>query len=241
MYKTHPLITFPANESSHVWRYLDFTKFVDLLETRSLYFARADHLGDPFEYAIPEATLREAKVVAPTLPQLMLRCSQVLQKTMFVNCWHMNEYESAAMWRLYLKSDEGIAIRSTARRLADCFAGYGEDVFIGQVSYIDYDVDGIEFNCTFNNIFSKRISFAHEKEVRAVVWQCEGAAEGLKPSEEHGLIVPVDLPCLVEAVYVAPTTAAWFHKLVGHVLQRYGLSVEVRQSSLSKSPISELK
>lgn len=32
---------------------------------------------------------------------------------MYVSSWHMNEHESTAMWRLYLKSDEGLAIRTT--------------------------------------------------------------------------------------------------------------------------------
>jgi len=36
-----------------------------------------------------------------------------------INCWHMNDHESAAMWKLYLKSDEGIAIQSTYRKLKD--------------------------------------------------------------------------------------------------------------------------
>src|SRR5258705_185923 len=35
--------------------------------------------------------------------------------------WHMNEFESAAMWQLYANFDEGIAIRSTYKRLRDCF------------------------------------------------------------------------------------------------------------------------
>ena len=35
-----------------------------------------------------------------------------------VNCWHINEHESAAMWDLYLKSNEGIAIQSTYQKLA---------------------------------------------------------------------------------------------------------------------------
>ena len=32
-----------------LWRYMDFTKFVSLLEKSALFFPRADKLGDPFE------------------------------------------------------------------------------------------------------------------------------------------------------------------------------------------------
>ena len=36
---------------TELWRYMDFAKFVSMLEQRSIYFARADVLGDPFEGA----------------------------------------------------------------------------------------------------------------------------------------------------------------------------------------------
>src|SRR5687768_14667395 len=34
-----------------LWRYMDLAKFLHLLEDRTLFFARADRLGDPFEGA----------------------------------------------------------------------------------------------------------------------------------------------------------------------------------------------
>jgi hypothetical protein len=42
-----------------------------------------------------------------------------LVSSYFVNCWHMNEHESAAMWRLYSQADEAICVQSTFARLAD--------------------------------------------------------------------------------------------------------------------------
>jgi len=37
-----------------------------------------------------------------------------LRKSFVVNCWHTNNKgESDAMWRLYLKTNEGVAIQST--------------------------------------------------------------------------------------------------------------------------------
>lgn len=38
---------------TRIWRYVDLTKFLDMLSRRKLYFARLDRLGDPFEGAIP--------------------------------------------------------------------------------------------------------------------------------------------------------------------------------------------
>jgi hypothetical protein len=38
----------------------------------------------------------------------------------FVSCWHMSEYESDAMWKLYGASNNCVAIRSTFARLKAC-------------------------------------------------------------------------------------------------------------------------
>ena len=51
----------PDNFSVKVWRYMDFTKFVSLLELRSLYFARSDLLGDPFEGTFRRNRIEQTK------------------------------------------------------------------------------------------------------------------------------------------------------------------------------------
>ena len=47
----HPVVaTFqPSDRNIKIWRYMDLTKLVAFLETGSLYFARADTFGDPYE------------------------------------------------------------------------------------------------------------------------------------------------------------------------------------------------
>jgi hypothetical protein len=46
MYVEHPAFESPADENAKIWRYLDFTKFVALLDRRALSFARVDELTD---------------------------------------------------------------------------------------------------------------------------------------------------------------------------------------------------
>ena len=76
--------------------------------------------------------------------------------------------------RYYLKSDEGIAIQSTVKRLIDSFAAFADLVYIGVVSYIDYDKDNMRgpgcFN-VFDFALLKRISYAYENEIRAITCQ----------------------------------------------------------------------
>ena len=55
-------MTSPPSESvpsddAILWRYLDFTKFAALLNSKALYFCRLDCLGDPFEGAMGSKVL----------------------------------------------------------------------------------------------------------------------------------------------------------------------------------------
>ena len=54
MYEAHPTFVQPESEDVRVWRYMDFTKFVSFIDSRTLYFTRADKFGDAFEGSWPK-------------------------------------------------------------------------------------------------------------------------------------------------------------------------------------------
>ena len=126
----------PKNEDQKIWRYLDLLKFIDLLETQELFFSRADKLGDDFEGTYTKKAWEQREKIfkiwednggkdgeIQKFREMYERGTIYTIQNFFVNCWHMNDFESAAMWRLYLKSNEGIAIQSTFRRLKKCKLG----------------------------------------------------------------------------------------------------------------------
>ena len=47
-------VKYPALDAT-LWRYMDVAKFADLLESKALFFARANKLEDPFEGSWPDA------------------------------------------------------------------------------------------------------------------------------------------------------------------------------------------
>jgi len=141
MYKKHPDLVKPKKLNTIVWRYMDFTKFVSLLDKKALFFTRADKLGDPFEGSHPKAniTLREKIYKSDMVPlEYISNIYKLLREFTVVNCWHISGCESAAMWQLYLKSNEGIAIQSTFKRLRDSFRDEKHDIFIGKVQSVSY-------------------------------------------------------------------------------------------------------
>ena len=144
MYEEHPVFESP-HEDAVLWRYMDFTKFVSLLDAQSLFFSRADRLGDPFEgsYSKANIALRPALYQGTILQfawETLAPFYQAMRQFTLINCWHEANHESAAMWRLYSRDNDGIAIRTTFNALTQSFT-CNDTIFIGKVNYIDYAAD----------------------------------------------------------------------------------------------------
>jgi len=245
MYKEHPVFESPQNENAKIWRYMDFTKFVSLLDKSALFFTRADKLGDPFEGSYSKANINlRPTVYEGKIPQDALRTmstfSKLLLKFTVINCWHLNEYESAALWGLYLKSNEGIAIQSTFNRLRDSLKDENHNIYIGKVKYIDYEKDWLPEGNSLYPFVHKRKSFEHERELRAVIQKLPSKGDALdlsKPSFDDGLYVSVDLDLLVDRIYLVPTCPKWLLELVKSLLIKYELDKDVLQSNLDDVPV----
>jgi len=249
MYKKHPNFKSPANENAKIWRYMDFTKFTDMLDRSALYFVRVDKLqkDDPFEGSYPKINIDLIEAGRGIIPKEKLISFsgfiKYLRKRVSINSWHINENESAAMWKLYLKSNEGIAILSTFKRLKKSFTDENSLIFIGKVKYINYDKDSIKDTNIFSLFLHKRKSLEHERELRAVLVrrkQTEKKGTAIDISRvlsEHELYVPTDLNMLIEDIYLAPGCPKWMSELVTSVTHRYRLDKRIIPSNLDASPL----
>lgn len=254
MYVEHPAFDSLNDENAKVWRYLDFTKFVSLLDKEALFFVRSDKLADKFEGSYSKVIVEKEFSKFKVFPDELYKraCESNVSamgkfgKFVLINSWHMNEYESAAMWELYLKSDEGIAIQSTVKDLKESFIiNSTDDVFIGKINYIDYNKDWIPDGNLFYPHLHKRKSFEHEKELRLIVLNLPSPPIKNEISVidmdtglyDTGKYIPVSLDILVQNIYVSPTAPVWFKDLVQSVVNRYNLKKNVIQSSLSEDPV----
>ena len=147
------------------------------------------------------------------------------------------------MWEICLQSNEGVAIKSTFRRLKDSFLPHKQDdIFIGKVKYIDYTREMIPKGYIFNPFLYKRKSFEHERELRAVLLKFASQQESVeKPilyvdPKWFGIYVKTDLDRLIDAIVVSPSVPDWFIDLVSSIMKKYGLNKKVEQSELSKEP-----
>jgi len=246
MYKEHPVFEKPENADAKIWRYMDFTKFVSLLDKSALFFPRADRLPDPFEgsYSKVNVKLRPIMYKDKIPPNALKDLSQfykLFRKLTAISCWHLNEYESTAMWNLYLKSGEGIAIQSTFNLLKAALEDESHNIFIGKVKYLDFEKDWMPEGNALYPFVHKRKSFEHEQELRTVIqefrYKKNGDIDWDKAPFDEGVYVSVDLNVLIDRVYLAPTSPKWLFALVGAVTRKYGLDKDVIQSSLNDMPV----
>lgn len=242
------LFVGPDDPEIPIWRYMDFTRYVAMLEEQGVFFARVDHLNDRFEGSIPEPSarqyeevkreLRDAGVPLDSAARLPYR--EMLRKVrpwVLVSSWHMNEQESAAMWTLYGHSENAIAICSTYRKLHDAMQRAQEEIYLGAVRYISYEDDEIPLEHLLWPYVHKRRSFEHERELRALMVEEKRAFAGEQPPPEGGAWVKTPLDDLIDAVYVAPDAEKWVRQLVERVSRRYGMHKPVKQSGLDKDPL----
>lgn len=255
-----------------VWRYMDLPKFMSLLESKALFFCRSDLFADKYEGSITKKSIKFRedtwRANMSNIPDRMFNEMndvhkfrlQEERKNFYINCWHMNENESAAMWELYGIKGQSIAIQSTYQTLRKLLpinqSKTGQPlenhVDMGLVQYLNYEKDPMPQIYSFDPFLRKRLSFSHENEVR-LIYQSpsksgsyEKISEGqyeFKPNDgeqlirESGKSFDIDLNELIKNVYIAPDCADWFSDLISMVLHRYGLSVELHKSTLNDSPM----
>lgn len=234
-------IVSPPKEMT-LWRYMDLPKLISILESRSLFFATPATFDDPFEGSIPAATadLRDA-ILQETgnehfSSEWVQQTHKDVRRFVAISSWYSSEDESVAMWKLYGRVNEAVAVRSDVSRLIRALEQTERSIVVGAVQYVSYATGLIATMTLLSPLFTKDISFRHECEVRALV-QPHGTdsldGEGI---QDGGLSVPVDVEMLIEGIYVSPTAPIWFARVVESVLEKFGCKAPRRQSRLRDKP-----
>ena len=227
MYKSNPNSTLPENPDTIVWKYLDLSKFLDLLLSQKLFMSRSDKFEDQYEGTFSEPTFEEIKKLSENNPDFLDYYKSKREKVI-ISSWHINEYESFAMWQIFTQNSEGLAIQSTVKRLQNALEPEKNyDQFIGEVNYIDYKKEYIPFNDTFFPFLFKRKSFQYEREVRII---SDVSSNDITIND--GLKINVDINQLIEKIYIHPKSENWYKKLVIELVDKLGFDIEIEKSDL---------
>ncbi|MCD0472114.1 DUF2971 domain-containing protein [Flavobacterium sp. JAS] len=227
MYRNNPTIKLPDDPDTVVWKYLDLSKFLDLLLSKKLFMSRSDKFEDQYEGTFSEPTFEEIKKLATDNPDF-LNYYKIHREQVAVSSWHINEYESFAMWQIFTQNSEGLAIQSTIGRLQKALKPENNfDQYIGEVNYIDYKKEYIPFDDLFFPFLFKRKSFQYEREVRIIT---DTSKSNIKLND--GLKINVDINQLIEKIYIHPKSENWYKKLVIDLVDRLGFGIEIEKSDL---------
>jgi hypothetical protein len=203
------------------------SKFLDLLMSKKLFMSRSDKFEDQYEGTFSEPTFEEIRKLSIDNPDF-LQFYKTHREQVAISSWHINEYESFAMWQIFTQNTEGLAIQSTIGRLQNALAPENNyKQFIGEVNYIDYKKEYIPFDDMFFPFLFKRKSFQYEREVRII----SDVAES-KITLNDGLKINVDISQLIEKIYIHPKSENWYKNLVIQLVKQLGFDFTIEKSDL---------
>ncbi|AWA31286.1 hypothetical protein HYN48_14945 [Flavobacterium magnum] len=227
MYISDDNIKLPNDPDTVVWKYLDLSKFVDLLLYKKLFMSRSDKFEDQYEGTFSEPTFEEIRKLSVDNPDF-LDYYKIHRQQVVISSWHINEYESFAMWQIFTQKSEGLAIQSTLGRLQQALAAEKDyEQHIGEVNYIDYKKEYIPFENAFFPFLFKRKSFQYEREVRII---SDMTTYNMKI--DNGVKIDVDLCKLIGKIYIHPKSENWYKNLVIELVNRLGFQFDIEKSDL---------
>lgn len=227
------------DSKTKIWRYMDFTKFVYMLEKSGLFFPNVDSFRDPYEGSYSRGNFKMRSFVFSRSKgenELQKQVEEIkeLRPHININCWHINEFESAGMWKLYSQTNESICIQTTFGHLEKALPN---EIKFGKVKYINYDKDWIPESDNYYPFIYKRLSFQHERELRAVFDSSEKNSDKDFEKTENGYWINLSLKTLIQKIYVSPEADDWFVELVEKVKNKYNLNFKkVYKSPLNNEP-----
>lgn len=232
-------------------------KFENLLEKKALFFSRADKLEDKFEGSVTK-NLTSGGGEIDSIDNMR----KAFLPYTYLNCWHVNEHESDAMWKLYLHGNDGVAIQSTFKKLETSIPSIESkidgNVGFGLVNYIDYETFPMKkTNNLLPPFFYKRINFEHEKEFRLIIQiiphlkpvngtisghvDLDGSDMALQRPPgfdfpKEGKFQEINLEQLIESIVISPISKSGFKQSIESIANKYGIKKPVRVSELKKNP-----
>ena len=189
--------------------------------------SRSDKFEDQYEGTFSEPTFEEIKKLAINNPEF-LNYYKTHREKVAISSWHINEYESFAMWQIFTQNSEGLAIQSTIGRLQKALKPETNlKQYIGQVNYIDYKKEYIPFDDLFFPFLFKRKSFQYEREVRIISDTSDTAI-----TINDGIKINVDISQLIDKIYIHPKSENWYKNLVIELVSKLGFDIAIEKSDL---------
>lgn len=257
-----PLVDAKRLGDSVIWRYMDFYRFQELLDTNRLFFPTKSRYGDLLEgsfgddhvpvqvaaaqsvAALPDGmgppindeddglVWHRMKVQHPNTQAMNL--VRRAHETVGISCWTCREHEMVPLWSLYTKPESGVAIRSRLSAFRSAVSeAHALAIHVGHVRYVVRRPEGLT-GSPFKSLLYKSRWWEHEKEIRFMM-----PYESDKPNPA-GCCVPVDVGALIDGIVISPIAGYGFADTVQRSMEKAGLSPKLVEKSAITGTVSRL-
>ncbi|MDE1769665.1 MAG: hypothetical protein KGI28_03795 [Thaumarchaeota archaeon] len=234
-----------------IWRYIDFRKYADLLNKKKQYFTSGKKLLELDEY---EGYFKKPVILNPEnwtdWEKSLVKNRDDYErnetpKSFYVNCWHINEKESARMWE-----GKEIAIQTTLKKIRDSFSAYSQMVSHRRIAYVNDIENSVSVPWAVHRYSKKQKKLSYENELRFYVSSpnpnlvClvdgdrayvynpvpQGQRLDLEFTDEF-CYVDVDLHNFIENVFVSSKHSDEFFESVKTITKENGLNPNIVKKS----------
>ncbi|WP_026903478.1 hypothetical protein [Pedobacter glucosidilyticus] len=232
MYVKHPVFKESKSLDISIWRYMDFWKFLNLLDNKALFFSNSENLGDRFEGRIPPFVLEKIKLrdeeTGSKSEEIINYIENVCRKTFLISSWSYAERESFALWKMYAKNKSGVAIQTDLYSLKESFNMTTKSIYIGEINYIHEKKYFFDLGNLFYPFMTKFDFYSFENELR-----CITVNEDYEKNKEN--LVDIDLKTLIKKVHISQSSKPEFVKLIEQIKKEHNLNFEICYSKINDS------
>lgn len=215
--------SYTPDDNVPIFRYMDFSKYLDLIEERKLCFCNAKNFKDKFEGEMPEAFYHNwSGKYKNGYSSLATEVSK--HYSAYISCWNRGNSandENYALWKIYTHPETGVCIKSSVGSLKRALNNSNIKIFT--VKYIpsfndsSFDIElpiytmqrkadnaDTPLTCNVKEV-CKLEPYNYEDEIRAIY---------IDASNDKIKYFNIDIVDLIDEVYFSPFSETWFHNLV---------------------------
>lgn len=232
---------FIVKDETVLFKYMDFTKFMYIMEKKKLFFCNANKFEDKYEGSLVEGFYHNWSESQMIIHKELNKMFGNMNKS-YISCWNKGHNESYALWKIYSNPYSGVAIKTTVGNLKEALKN--SQIKIYNVNYINSFKDinekvELPVHLDFNEIDDiNLINAKYVKEVyklKAYNYEEEVRAIYIDSSDEVGKYFDIDLEKLLNEIYISPYAPDWFEDLVRTVIQNS--HYDIKEVNINKSKI----
>jgi len=230
MQNIHFEVDKELDNTQKLWRYMDLSKFISLLNEKALWLARVDTFRDKQEGRFPDEMRKifekfytgfEKEDVSPI--KSVEDFLDFVRKNTFISCWHKNSDENMVMWEIYGRDTKALAIQTTVERFKNSIDPsnlFGNSLLLKNVLYQQAEqISGMlrREEC----YFIKRPHYSHEAEARI----CLDVYSDFFPTKDtpQGYYLPVLINGLIEKILIHPDSPDGFMDDVKSITKKFNV------------------